>query len=139
MSLLEVARDTLKEIPMSDIVRERLSLALDRLSEAETKIETLQAEKGSVTVALERERLDHQKTCEELQRLKDEYSEDIQVHSGIEFRRGKRTANTWMAFCPQCHIPADTSTVYVRCGHPKCGWNTYIGSVKQLPAIIASL
>ena len=55
MSLIDTARDALKDLPVSDIVRERLSLALDRLLDAESKIEALQAEKGSLHGQLERE------------------------------------------------------------------------------------
>ena len=130
MGLLEVARDTLKEIPMSDIVRERLSLALDRLSEAETKIETLQTEKGGMTSALDRERIDHQKTQQELQRLKDEHAEEIQIHrTGIEFRRGKRTSGKWMPFCPKCHLPAThprNESANVICSDRACKWHVSV-------------
>jgi hypothetical protein len=35
MGLLDLARDTLKEIPMADVLRERLSLALDLAANAE--------------------------------------------------------------------------------------------------------
>ena len=106
MSIIDTARDALKDLPISDIVRERLSLAIDRLSDAEAKIDILQSEKGSLQAHLERERLDHQKTQQELQRLKDEYSEEVRINNAIEFRRGNRTGGKWAAFCPKCHLPA---------------------------------
>ena len=83
-----------------------------------------------MTSALERERLDHQKTREEFQRLKDEHAEDIRIHSiGVEFRRGKRTGNKWLAFCPKCHMPAERIGVpgigrAVACS-AKCGWQVW--------------
>jgi hypothetical protein len=33
MSIFDIARDTLKEIPMADVLRERLSSALDQFGE----------------------------------------------------------------------------------------------------------
>ena len=128
MSLIDLARDALKEIPMSDIIRERLSLSLDRLTDAEAKIETLQTENGKLQAQLENARFDHKEAQQELQRLKDEHAEEIRIHSTIEFRRGKRTGGQWIAFCPKCHLPAkDIPTV--RCSeHPKCSWMTLLGS-----------
>ena len=58
-------------------------------------------------------------------------AEDIQIHRGIEFRRGKRTANKWQAFCPKCHMPAQFTflrgTVQGRtmaCS-ARCGWSVF--------------
>ena len=126
MSLLDIARDTLKDLPVSDIVRERLSLALDRLAESESKIEALQSEKANFQAQLEIERLDHKKTCEELQRLKDECFEEVCIHHTIEFRRGKRTRGKWLPFCPKCHMPAGMTFKHgamVGCT-AGCGWVT---------------
>jgi hypothetical protein len=71
MGMVEVARDALKNIPISDVLRERVSLALDRLAEAERQIATLQAEKGGLQGQLERERIDHEQAKKELQRLQE--------------------------------------------------------------------
>lgn len=141
MSLIEIARDALKEIPVSDILRERLALALDlaakeeahheetkaHLARSEAHHEDTKAQLARSDADLERERLDHQKTREELQRLKDEHAEEIRIHHTVEFRRGKRTGGEWIAFCPKCHLPA-TDFPTVRCSeHPKCGWLTLLG------------
>ncbi|MGB7749224.1 MAG: hypothetical protein WBN75_18280 [Verrucomicrobiia bacterium] len=138
MSLIDTARDALKDLPISDIVRERLSLALDRLTEAEAKIEALQSENGGLKVQLENERLDHHQTKEQLQRLLYEHSEEVVIHSGIEFRRGKRTRSKWMAFCPVCHVPADV-TVFPKCPNTKCQWQPTVMSKKQFEVIQSSL
>lgn len=122
MSLLETARDALKELPLSDIVRERLSLALDRLAEAESKIEVLQTENGSLKSQFERERLDHHQTREEVERLKQQLAEEVRFHRGVEFHRGKRTGGKWVAFCPICHAPAEGNVSFVTCPNPKCKW-----------------
>ena len=140
MSLIDTARDALKDLPVSDIVRERLSLALDRLLDAESKIEALQAEKGSLHGQLERERTDHQKTQQELQALRDTWREEIRIHRGIEFRCGNRTAGKWAAFCPKCHMPASNieGFVDVSCSDGTCKWHVKLNNV-PLSKVIGEL
>ena len=130
MSLIDAARDALRDLPVSDIIRERLSLALDLSAEKDAKIEALQMENAKLQVLLENDRLDHQKTREELQRLKDEHAEEIRIHKGIEFRRGKRTGHRWAAFCPQCHMPAaaiNSEDNPLACS-AGCGWDSTLFS-----------
>jgi len=125
MSLLEVARDALKEIPISDVLRERLSLALDQLADSERKIAALQTENGSLQAQLERERLDHRQTQTELQRLKELLSEEVRFFHDVEFRRGARTGGRWTPFCPKCHLPITLSRQggeYPYCNDRNCGW-----------------
>ena len=138
MSLLEVARDTLKEIPMADILRERLSLALDQFAESERQKTLLQSETGALKVQLERERFDHQRTQQELQRIQNEHAEEVRIHRSIEFRRGRRTAGQWMAFCPRCHLPASNAeSAIVLCSDRACKWQVRIENM--LPRIIGEL
>lgn len=125
MSLVTIARDALKDLPVSDIVRERLSLALDRLSDAEAKIETFQTQVGSLTAQLERECADHQQADRELQRLKEEHAEEVRIHRSVEFRRGQRTGGKWAVFCPKCHLPAAMPSEhgqYLSCSDGSCHW-----------------
>jgi hypothetical protein len=139
MGLLEVARDTLKEIPMSDILRERLSLALDQSSDAQRQIAALQTDYGSLKAQLERERSDHEITKQELQELKDKHAEEIRIFRMIEFRRGKRTGGVWAPFCPKCHAPALTEgEPFVRCTDGNCKWYTMV-SVNSLEEIIGKI
>jgi hypothetical protein len=105
MGMVEVARDALKNIPISEVLRERVSLALDRLAEAERQIATLQAEKGGLQAQLERERIDHEQAKKELQRLQELLREEIRLVCDVEFRKGVRTSGKWMPFCPKCHLP----------------------------------
>ena len=114
---------------MSDIVRERLSLALDRFSDAESKIEALQVQVGGLASQLDRERLDHQKTQKELQRLNDEHAEEVRIHRAVEFRRGSRTGGKWTVFCPKCHMPAAMPMehdAYPLCSDGSCHWSSDI-------------
>src|SRR6516162_3429615 len=103
MSMLEVARDAIKDLPISEVIRERLSLAFDRLEEAERQITSLQTQIGSLQAQLERERLDHEETKKELKRLQELLHEEVRIVRGVEFRRGSRTGNEWQPFCPKCH------------------------------------
>lgn len=132
MSLLDIARDALKDLPVSDILRERLSLALDLASQAEAKHEETKAQLARVEVQLQMECLNHKETQKELQRFKDEHVEEIRIHRLIEFRLGKRTGGKWLAFCPKCHLPAGDgeatgggSVVYCTAKHADCGWSVY--------------
>ena len=68
-----------------------------------------------------------QENAELKRKLEDLQSEEIRIHpTGIEFRRGKRTDGKWAAFCPVCHLPADTTTGFVKCPNSKCGWTTIL-------------
>jgi uncharacterized small protein (DUF1192 family) len=106
MGLIDVARDTLKEIPMADILRERLSLALGQFAAVEKKVGELQTEIGRLQGEVERYKADLHGTQKELGELKKEHEEETIVHSFIDWKRGKRTQNKWMPFCPTCRAPA---------------------------------
>lgn len=125
MGLIEATRDALKDIPISEVLRERVSLALDRLAESEAKIESLQSENGGVKAQLERERTDHEQTKKELQRLQELMHEEIRFVHAVEFRKGTRTGGVWMPFCPKCHLPinlpGDADVPYCT-NRGGCGW-----------------
>ena len=125
MGMVEIARDALKDIPISEVLRERVSLALDQLADAQRQIEVLQTEKGGLTAQLERERLDHKQTQKELQDLKELMHEEVLFVAGVEFRRGSRTGKEWSPFCPKCHLPLLLSRdeSFPSCNDEKiCGW-----------------
>ncbi len=125
--MVEVARDALKDIPISEVLRERVSLALDRLAEAERQIATLQAEKGGLQAQLERERIDHEQTKKELQPLQEWLREEIRLVCDVEFRKGVRTSGKWMPFCPKCHLPLAFPENPVHptcCSDSDCGWGS---------------
>jgi hypothetical protein len=68
--------------------------------------------------------------------LAETQAEEVRIHSTIEFRRGKRTGGVWMAFCPNCKMPARAD-----CGifcSASCGWIADLPS-RDLPRIIAQL
>jgi len=137
MSLVDVARDALKEIPMAEVLRERLSLALDRLADAERQIAVLQTDKGGLEAQLERERVDHEQTKKELQRLQEKLHEEVRFIHGVELRRGIRTGGKWLPFCPKCHLPISSlrhESEIPYCNDGACGWvasNTSAGAVWQ--------
>ncbi len=140
MSIIDIARDALKEIPMADVLRERLSLAFDYSAQQESKIEVLQTEKADFKARLEIERVNHQKTQQELERLRKEHEEAVRIFHAIEFRRGKRTGNEWVAFCPKCHLPASLQrSETLMCSDYNCSWTSDVETgnlsniIKQLP------
>jgi hypothetical protein len=125
--MVEVARDALKDIPISEVLRERVSLALDRLAEAE---------KGGLQAQLERERIDHEQTKKELQPLQELLREEIRLVCDVEFRKGVRTSGKWVPFCPKCHLPLASPQDPVHptcCSDCDCGWvsNTPSHSVQR--------
>jgi hypothetical protein len=141
MSLIDVARDTLKEIPMADILRERLSLALDQSAAFERQIAVLQKENGKLQAQLEVVTLDCNKAKQELRRLEAEHAEEVRIFNTIEFRRGKRTNGQWLPFCPKCHMPASDifhrGETNINCS-AGCGWFGYQSEL-SLAAIIGHI
>src|SRR4051812_6640720 len=137
MSIIDVARDALKEIPMADVLRERLSLALDQSADAERKVAALQGEKGALSGQLERERLDRQNVEKELQQLRELHAEEVRVVRATEFRRGVRTGGKWTAFCPRCHMPASVHDPQdlVACSDHDCRWVSQIHGFELGPTI----
>jgi RNase P subunit RPR2 len=125
MGMVEVARDALKDIPISEVLRERVSIALDRLEETERQIATVLAEKGGLQAQLERERIDNEQAKKELQQLQELHREEIRLVCDVEFRKGVRTSGKWMPFCPKCHLPLAFPQNPVQptcCGDCDCGW-----------------
>jgi hypothetical protein len=106
MSLIDVAKSTVGGLVISDVLKERLSLALDQAAQFEGQVEDLRTTCADLKAELKSVQLDRDKTREALQRLQKEHEEETVIHSFLEFRRGKRTQNKWMPFCPKCHMPA---------------------------------
>ena len=57
-------------------------------------------------------------------------AEEVLIEHGVEFRKGKRTRNKWLPFCPKCHLPAEGT---VSMGDSpmgscpaQCGWSSYL-------------
>ncbi|MGO8837019.1 MAG: hypothetical protein ACLQAH_18225 [Limisphaerales bacterium] len=122
-----------------------LAFAKDQFADLERKVANLQIQVGRVEAQLERERLDHKQARDELlrlkdelQRLKDKHAEDIRIHRGIEFRRGKRTGDKWQPFCPKCHMPAMANEDFNAGCTAQCGWYCDV-SQQELVRILAQL
>jgi hypothetical protein len=65
-------------------------------------------------------------------------SEDIRIHSAIEFRRGKRTGGQWIPFCPNCKMPARVSESFGIICSSGCGWVSDLSS-HELQRVISQL
>jgi hypothetical protein len=107
--------DILKEAPLSAVLQEKVK-ALEventelkrQLDDCRRLYDVLQGENKNLTAIL---------------------SEDVFFHKGTEFRRGRKTANKWMAFCPVCHLTTTFTEGYERMGlicanAPKCSWTS---------------
>jgi hypothetical protein len=83
-----------------------------------------------------------QENAELKKQLAEAHAEEILIHKGIEFRRGKRTAGKSLAFCPKCHMPAQDAwrrairDKVVMCS-AKCGWQVFMK--QNLDEIIGEL
>lgn len=125
MGLIDIARDTLRELPVSDVIRERLSLALDQASSFERQVGELQEEKGRLQARLEHEQADHEQTKRKLRELEESLTEETRFVLDVEFKRGAQTGNEWKPFCPKCHLPLsapETAEVPFACSDRRCGW-----------------
>ena len=138
MSAFDTIKQTIADLPISDILRARLDFAFDQSAALERQVGELQVKIGHLQAQLEVATSNFNKARSELERLEQEHAEEIRVHSTIEFRRGKRTGGVWMAFCPKCKMPALVSDdLDVMCS-ANCGWTSSI-SKPELPRIIAQL
>jgi hypothetical protein len=63
--------------------------------------------------------------------LAEAQAEQVRIHKGIEFRRGKRTNDKWIGFCPKCHMPAQDAWTRPRNDKivvctASCGWQVWM-------------
>jgi len=125
MNPLDYLEKLINEHGSAAILAQQLAFAKDQFSGLERKVADLQTQTGRLEAKLEREQEDHKQARGELQRLKDEHAEEIRIHAetGVEFRRGKRTAGKWSPFCPSCHSPAASpgTGYHFRCQSKACG------------------
>lgn len=71
-------------------------------------------------------------------KLAESQAEDVRIFHATEFRRGQRTGNQWIAFCPKCHIPASLEFTNPICSNGDCHWTGDI-EAREIPNIIARL
>ena len=85
---------------------------------------------SSYTDVVERDVELVKKNAELEKQLAEANAEDCFIDHGVEFRKGKRTRNRWLPFCPKCHLPAEGT---VSMGNSpmasctsQCGWSSYL-------------
>jgi hypothetical protein len=135
MSILDGFEKLITEHGSAAVIAERLALARDQFESLDRKASDLERKIGKLEAKLEREQFDREKAQQELQRLQKEHEEDVRIHSGVEFRRGKRTGFEWMPFCPACHGPVDFSTGIAKCANQKCKWALMLDETMAASAI----
>ncbi|MGA2175169.1 MAG: hypothetical protein ABSH38_09330 [Verrucomicrobiota bacterium] len=138
MGLFDGIEKFITEHGSAAILVQQLSFAKEQFAALEKKVGELQTENGRLQARLERVGVDLHDTQMELQRLQKEHEEEVRVHRCIEFRRGKRTGNKWVAFCPKCHMPAFSreSVIFVTCTDPACKWSARLENITLSQIII---
>jgi hypothetical protein len=108
-AMFKLIEKWINERGSAKILEQRLALKDDEIAALKTNIENLK-------FALQQKKVE---------------VEEIRLPKGIEFRRGKVTADKWAAFCPSCHMPAEyawtnrgTSKVVI-CSE-RCGWKVFM-------------
>ncbi len=137
MSIFDSIEKLITEHGSAAILSQQLAFARDQFDALERKVSELQIQIGRTEALLERERSDHKQEREELQRLEAEHAEEVRIHRSIEFRRGKRTAGRWLAFCPVCHMPASNheGSTEVSCSNRACKWVIFLDDIPMSRAI----
>lgn len=127
MGVVQAAIDTLKDLPISDVLRERLSLALDETASLERKVSDLQAQAAEFRAEARIAKANEAEAKAQLERLRKGHEEEVRLVKGVEFRRGTRTGNQWMMFCPLCHTPVygdHHELNSIMCSNGKCNWSS---------------
>jgi RNase P subunit RPR2 len=118
---MSILTEILKEAPLSALLQE--------------KVKAVEFQRNEFKRELDDCRRLYQVLQDEHQKLSALHSEDIRIHRGIEFRRGKRTGDMWMGFCPKCHMPAQDGWKPIMYSHNKekvvfcsanCGWEVFM-------------
>lgn len=127
MTIIDAARSALIGLPISDILRERLSLSIEYAADLERQAATCHTKNGQLHAELEAVTLDRNEHREKYDRLQKEHEEETSIYRSIEFRRGNRTNGKWLPFCPVCHMPVTTTfrDRYAICSG-SCGWQSGI-------------
>lgn len=141
MGLFDGIEKFITEHGSSAILSQQLEFAKDRFSQLERKVAELQKEIGRLEEDLRRERADKLGFKEELKRLQKEHEEETVVHSFLDWKRGKRTQNKWMPFCPKCHFQADIFTIspIPRAICPACNFSAQLPRGTTIESILRQL
>jgi rubrerythrin len=130
IALLDPVEKLINEHGSSVILKKRLEFARDQYEALERQVGELQKKTGRLELALEQETTKRAKAELELGQLQREHEEEIRILGCIEFRRGKRTGNKWIPFCPKCHGPVargfyrGSTKPSAYC--PSCNWRVLI-------------
>jgi regulator of replication initiation timing len=139
MSLFDGIEKFIIEHGSSAILGQQLAFAKEQFAVLERKVSELQLENGKLQAKLEHEQLDRDRAQQELKWLQKEHEEETLIHTFLEFRRGKRTQNKWMAFCPKCHAPAGIDPYSQRAYCAGCAYFANLPSSFTLESVIAQL
>jgi hypothetical protein len=134
MSVYEIVIDALKQLPMSEILRERLSLAAEEIARLEKQIAVLNQENRDLKAQLELAREQYNKAKEDYERLQKKHEERVFLFRGIEYRCGARTLGKWLPFCPKCNVVLHDEFGFDFKCLANCGWKSPLkwGEVREI-------
>lgn len=137
MGLYDIAKDALKEIPMSEIMRARLELAVDQASALEREVADLQTEIGRLQAQLERLSEENNEKDRKLKAFYEASKEEVVLYRTLEFRKGAYTRGRWEACCPKCHLPvrAREGGYYLTCSDQQCQYMSQV-TLEELPQVM---
>lgn len=137
MGLFEGLEKLINERGSAAVMTQHLAFIKEKYEHLDKQSAELQIRLAKEQALLEREREDHAKTAAELTRVNAEHAEEVRIHTGIEFRRGKRTGGGWAPFCPRCHVPIDRKQGIAQCADIDCKWTTLVTDHEVARAIEA--
>jgi hypothetical protein len=116
MKLFGWVEKWINEHGSASIMEKRLALKDDEIAKLKAQIKDLE-------------------TAQQKQQIE---ADEIRVHSGIEFHRGKSTGGEWVPFCPKCKIPAMLAEPWNVMCSARCGWSSSVKPM-DVPNIISEL
>ena len=109
--------------------------ALPTAANLAEKVKTVEFQRNE----FKEQRDDYKRRYEECQaayqKLTALHSENVFIHKGVEFRKGRKTGNKWQAFCPVCHefplqlMPAPYDVMGPIC--PKCKFRAVLFKLRR--------
>jgi hypothetical protein len=141
MGLIAATKDTLANALSTEVMKQRLAFAEDKLKTLEGENLELERQNAVLEAKLSEAQSHIEELRQQAETLEAAQKEPIVIASTVEFRRSERTRHQWLPFCPVCHAPAghggDPSNFLI-CSHRSCAWMADI-SHRELPSIIAGL
>ena|ERR1017187_7790619 len=108
------------------MLREQLAAANSRIANLEKENSDLESIIAVLQAGLEAERENHNQTKQKYERLQKEHEERVFLFRGVEYRKGRRSNGSWLAFCPKCQVVLHNEFNLDNYCLAGCGWKSPI-------------